>query len=54
MFFVMSGVFIFLRLNDGPKIFYSTMALCINQCLSYLIVALINPGIANFERIDVQ
>ena len=41
---------IIIRMNDDATIFYSTILVSINQCLSYLIVALIDPGVANVER----
>ncbi|CAK58451.1 unnamed protein product (macronuclear) [Paramecium tetraurelia] len=49
-FFIMGGLFIFLRIDEDPLIFYTTLIISINQCISYLIVALINPGVANIER----
>ncbi|CAD8047963.1 unnamed protein product [Paramecium primaurelia] len=54
LFLLIGCLFIFLRLNDDPLIFYTTLFVGINQCVSYLIVSLINPGIANIERIDIE
>ncbi|CAD8144488.1 unnamed protein product [Paramecium pentaurelia] len=54
LFFLMGGLFIFLRISDDPFIFYSTLIISINQCISYLIVGLINPGVANIERNDLE
>ncbi|CAD8056550.1 unnamed protein product [Paramecium sonneborni] len=52
LFFFIGGLFIIIRFNENPLIFYTTILVGINQCVSYIIVSLINPGVANVERND--